>query len=51
MQDNDCQAGVTRFAGNNLCIKMLAHGSELLVHVQKYLKEILRERSAHEQVG
>jgi len=51
LQDNDCQAGVTRFAGNNLCIKMLAHGSELLVHVQKYLKEILRERAAHEQVG
>lgn len=41
LTDRDCLIGVTTFTGHNLCIKILANGSEELVHLQTALKEKL----------
>lgn len=41
---HDCQAGLTRFGEGNLCVKILATGSELLVAMQDYIKDFLKQR-------
>lgn len=41
---HDCQAGLTRFGNGNLCVKILANGSELLVAMQEYIKGFLRQQ-------
>ena len=40
--EHDCQAGLTCFGEGNLCVKILANGSELLLTVQEALKDFLR---------
>ena len=40
----DCQAGLTRFREGNLCVKILANGSELLVTMQESIKGFLRQQ-------
>ncbi|MBP8597842.1 MAG: urease accessory protein UreD [Selenomonas sp.] len=42
----DGQAGLTRFGDNNLCLKILANGSELLVAVQDAIKSLLKRHGA-----
>lgn len=39
---HDCQAGLTRFGETNLCLKVLANGSEMLVALQARIKDFLR---------
>lgn len=42
LAEHDCQAGLTRFGEGNLCVKILANGSEFLLTVQEALKDFLR---------
>ncbi len=39
---HDCQAGLTRFGETNICLKVLANGSEMLVALQARIKDFLR---------
>ena len=42
LDTHDCQAGLTRFGENGLCLKVLANGSEMLVALQARIKDFLR---------
>lgn len=42
LDGHDCQAGLTRFGEDGLCLKVLASGSEMLVALQERIKAFLR---------